>query len=105
MDLKLGAVSEGMHPGTAYEMLRGGALLVPVRRVGNGLILVGVDEQGASAEAGEGNSVGLYTRASFHGWKADLDRHLLTAFFTRLYGKRSARNRAARAMRAVQQGA
>lgn len=87
------AVSEGMHPGTAYGTFRRGTLPVPARRAGRRLILVGMDEQEASAEAGEGSSVGLYTRASFHDREADFDRQLLTAFFTRLHGKRSARNR------------
>ncbi len=59
---------QGIHPVTAYRMLRDGKLPVPARRVG-GLILV--DAPGSAAATG---SVAVYARVSAGDQRCDLDR-------------------------------
>jgi len=80
-------------------------------RVNSRSVLVAPDAVTAPARGG----IGLYARVSSHDQRADLDRQVarltadddlvrdvtevLTSFCARLYGRRSARNRAEKALR------
>jgi predicted site-specific integrase-resolvase len=110
---------QGIHVTTAYRWYREGTLPVPARKVG-GLILVSPDTAATSPQGG----AGLYARVSCHDQKADLAAHgrrlvvledsevtddlvrdmieVLTSFCARLYGRRSARNRALKAVGCAQ---
>ena len=70
MNLKEWALSQGIHPQTAYKMFREGTLPVPAKRVGTRLILVNPD----AVERNKIDGVGLYARVSSHDQQADLVR-------------------------------
>ena len=72
MNLKEWALSQGVHPQTAYRWFHEGTLPVPARRVGPRTILVNID--GPTQESQPG--VGLYARVSAHDQKGDLDRQV-----------------------------
>ncbi|WP_125610198.1 IS607 family transposase [Specibacter cremeus] len=69
MKLKDWALSQGLHPQTAYRWFREGTLPVPARRVGPRLIIV--EPGGAPAAAG---ALGLYARVSSPDQRDDLER-------------------------------
>lgn len=71
MNLKEWALTQGVHPQTAYRWFREGTLPVPAVRV-NRAILVNVDQPAGSSAGG----IGLYARVSSHDQKADLDRQV-----------------------------
>jgi len=102
---------QGIHPQTAYRWFREGTLPVPAVRVSSRPVLVAPDAVIAPAQGG----TGLYARVSSHDQRAGLDRQVarltadddlvrdvtevLTSFCARRYGRRSARNRAEKALR------
>ena len=71
MNLKEWALSQGVHPQTAYRWFREGTLPVPAVRVNQRTVLV--NPAAVPAAAGR---VGLYARVSSHDQKADLDRQV-----------------------------
>ncbi|EQD73222.1 Resolvase domain protein, partial [mine drainage metagenome] len=103
-----------IHPRTAQRWFEGGNLPVPACRLPSGTILV----EETSPQAGK---VALYARVSSHDQRPDLERQLgrpvewaaghdlavdmtevLTSLGARLYGRRSARTRAHRALRCAE---
>ncbi|WP_427006652.1 IS607 family transposase [Pseudarthrobacter sp. H2] len=72
MRLKDWAISQGIHPQTAYKWFKDGTLPVPARRVGPRLIIVNPESSTSAATGG----LGLYARVSSHEQKADLDRQM-----------------------------
>ena len=73
MKLKEWALSQNIHPQTAYNWFRDGVLPVRAERVGPRTILV-FDDASASAGAPSAGGLGLYARVSSHDQKADLAR-------------------------------
>ena len=71
MNLREWALSQGIHPQTAYRWYRAGKLPVPARKVGQ-LILVGDLESQPSVS----KSAVIYARVSSADQKADLDRQV-----------------------------
>ena len=69
MNLRDWAISQGIHPNTAYKWFREGDMPVPARRVGKRTILV--DEPAPSVV--KTNNTALYARVSSSDQKADLD--------------------------------
>ena len=67
MNLREWALSQGIHPQTAYKWYRAGKLPVPARKVGQ-LILVGDLEPQPSVS----KSAVIYARVSSADQKADL---------------------------------
>ncbi len=67
MNLREWALSQGIHPQTAYRWYRAGKLPVPARKVGQ-LILVGDLESQPSVS----KSAVIYARVSSADQKADL---------------------------------
>jgi len=107
---------QGIHPRTAYRWFRQGTLPVPAARANSRWVPVAPDAVIAPAPDG----IGLYARVSTHDQRAGLDRQVarltaraaqsgravvrdvteaLASFCARLYGRRSARNRAEKALR------
>ena len=72
MNLREWALSQGIHPQTAYKWYRAGTLPVPARKVGQ-LILVGDLESQPSAS----KSAVIYARVSSADQKPDLDRQVV----------------------------
>jgi len=72
MNLREWALSQGIHPQTAYRWYRAGTLPVPARKVGQ-LILVGDLESQPSAS----KSAVIYARVSSADQKPDLDRQVV----------------------------
>ncbi|NNN12540.1 MAG: IS607 family transposase [Acidimicrobiaceae bacterium] len=72
MNLREWALSQGIHPQTAYRWYRTGKMPVPTHRVGNKLILVGDLE---STQTKQGSTV-IYARVSSSDQKSDLDRQV-----------------------------
>lgn len=71
MNLREWALSQGIHPQTAYKWYRAGTLPVPARKVGQ-LILVGDLESRPSAS----KSAVIYARVSSADQQQDLDRQV-----------------------------
>ena len=71
MNLREWALSQGIHPQTAYKWYRAGKLPIPARKVGQ-LILVGDLESQPSAF----KSAVIYARVSSADQKPDLDRQV-----------------------------
>jgi len=71
MNLREWALSQGIHPQTAYKWYRGGNLPVPARKVFQ-LILVGDLE----SQMPTSNSAVIYARVSSSDQKGDLDRQV-----------------------------
>ena len=71
MNLREWALSQGIHPQTAYRWYRSGTLPVPARKVGQ-LILVGDLESQPSVS----KSAVIYARVSSADQKPDLDRQV-----------------------------
>ena len=69
---------------------------VPAQRVGPRTILVNIEAHTALEAVG---GLGLYARVSSHDQEADLERQVV-----RLYGRRSATNRARKALEAAEHG-
>jgi putative resolvase len=121
------ARANGVHPKTAYRWWRAGTLPVPAHQVNSRVILV--DDPGVAARAKGDASVGLYARChhltSAPTWTARFEAgpsaqgrgpmvlepgevdddlvgdmtEVLTGFWARPYGRRSAKNRAEKARR------
>ncbi|NNN13366.1 MAG: IS607 family transposase [Acidimicrobiaceae bacterium] len=72
MNLREWALSQGIHPQTAYRWYRTGKMPVPARRIGNKLIVVGDLE---SAQPQQGLTV-IYPRVSSSEEKPDLARQV-----------------------------
>jgi len=72
MNLREWALSQGIHPQTAYRWYRAGTLPVPARKVGQ-LILVGDLESQLSVS----KSAVIYARVSSADQKPDLDRQVV----------------------------
>jgi len=72
MNLREWALSQGIHPQTAYKWYRAGTLPVPARKVGQ-LILVGDLESQPSVS----QSAVIYARVSSADQKPDLDRQVV----------------------------
>jgi predicted site-specific integrase-resolvase len=72
VNLREWALSQGLHPQTAYRWYRQGRLPVPARKVGK-LILVGDLEAPARQERGR---TAIYARVSSGDQRADLDRQV-----------------------------
>jgi predicted site-specific integrase-resolvase len=71
MNLRGWALSQGIHPQTAYKWYRAGTLRVPARKVGQ-LILLGDLESQPSVS----KSAVIYARVSSADQKPDLDRQV-----------------------------
>ncbi len=91
-----------MHPQPAYRRFREGTLPVPAVQVNSRSVLVAPDTAAALAEGG---GLGLYARVSSHDQKPDLDRQVARVEVgsgmngARSKARRSARNRAEKALR------
>jgi predicted site-specific integrase-resolvase len=72
VNLREWALSQGIHPQTAYRWYRQGKLPVPARKLGK-LILVGDLEAPACKERGR---TAIYARVSSTDQRADLDRQV-----------------------------
>jgi len=72
VNLREWALSQGIHPQTAYRWYRQGKLPVPARKMGK-LILVGDLEAPARQERGR---TAIYARVSSADQRADLDRQV-----------------------------
>ncbi|MEZ5115573.1 MAG: IS607 family transposase [Candidatus Nanopelagicales bacterium] len=72
MNLKEWALSQGIHPQTAYRWFREGTLPVPAVRVNQRTVLVNPDAPVQPSR----ERVGLYARVSSHDQKPDLDRQV-----------------------------
>jgi putative resolvase len=72
MNLREWALSQGIHPQTAYRWHRQGKLPVPARKMGK-LILVGDLDAPVRQERGR---TAIYARVSSADQKADLDRQI-----------------------------
>jgi predicted site-specific integrase-resolvase len=72
MNLREWALSQGIHPQTAYRWYKTGKMPVPAHRVANKLILVGDLE---SSLEKQGSTV-IYARVSSSEQKSDLDRQV-----------------------------
>jgi len=72
VNLREWALSQGIHPQTAYRWYRQGKLPVPAQKMGK-LILVG--DLAASTQVGPGRTV-VYARVSSADQRADLDRQV-----------------------------
>jgi putative resolvase len=72
MKLKEWALSQNLHPSTAYRWFAEGTLPVRAERVGPRTILV-LDVPAVSVVSG---GIGLHARVSSHDQKADLARQL-----------------------------
>ncbi|XVQ09598.1 IS607 family transposase [Spirillospora sp. CA-255316] len=98
MKLSDWAARNGVHYQTAWAWAKAGRMPVPVRQTPSGTWLV---DEPASEASGR---VVAYCRVWSAGQKPDLDRQVArvvqgaTSMCARLYGRRAARNRAARAV-------
>jgi len=101
MNLSEWANLQRVHPQTASRWLREGPLPAPARNMGR-LILVGdLDTSSSMARV-----TVLYARVPSGDQRADLVRDMtevLTSFCARLYGRRAAAHRAAKALAATQE--
>ncbi|MDY7526511.1 MULTISPECIES: IS607 family transposase [unclassified Cryobacterium] len=73
MNLKDWAVSNKLHPQTAYRWFEAGVLPVRAERVGPRMVMVFPDATETVAPVSVGG-LGLYSRVSSHDQKADLNR-------------------------------
>ncbi|MGW1324284.1 hypothetical protein ACWD64_17320 [Streptomyces antibioticus] len=103
MNLTEWAKTQGVHPQTAYRWFRDGTLPVPAQRVGPRTILVNINANTTPLSAAGRRLLVLDDGEAEDDPVRDM-MEAMTSFCARLYGRRSARNRARKALEAAKHG-